>query len=135
MSSARQEIPRVFWNSTVRYRVRYTYITDLLHNVFISNYCSDMFRPRLSAIFKELAILSAFCSLRIKLCGRDSTHQRPNIITLETFKRLKSVLWLNTVNSYKVHTPTNALFIKLDKVLKFTLKITLTCSYIFLIFC
>jgi len=30
----------------------------------------------------------------------------------------------------KVHTPTNALFIKLDKVLKFTLKITLTCSYI-----
>jgi len=28
----------------------------------------------------------------------------------------------------KVHTPTNALFIKLDKVLKFTLKITLTCS-------
>ena len=27
---------------------------------------------------------------------------------------------------YKVHTPTNALFIKLDKVLKFTLKITLT---------
>ena len=32
---------------------------------------------------------------------------------------------------YKVHTPTNALFIKLDKVLKFTLKITLTCSYMF----
>ena len=32
---------------------------------------------------------------------------------------------------YKVHKPTNALFIKLDKVLKFTLKITLTCSYMF----
>jgi len=32
---------------------------------------------------------------------------------------------------YKVHIPTNALFIKLDKVLKFTLKITLTCSYMF----
>ena len=32
---------------------------------------------------------------------------------------------------YKVHTPTNALFIKLDKVLKFTLKITSTCSYMF----
>jgi len=32
---------------------------------------------------------------------------------------------------YKVHTPTNALFIKLDRVLKFTLKITLTCSYMF----
>jgi len=29
---------------------------------------------------------------------------------------------------YKVYSPTNALFIKLDKVLKFTLKITLTCS-------
>ena len=33
--------------------------------------------------------------------------------------------------NYKYHTPTNALFIKLDKVLKFTLKITLTCSYMF----
>jgi len=32
---------------------------------------------------------------------------------------------------YKVHSPTNALFIKLDSVLKFTLKITLTCSYMF----
>ena len=32
---------------------------------------------------------------------------------------------------YKVLTPTNALFIKLDNVLNFTLKITLTCSYIF----
>jgi len=31
----------------------------------------------------------------------------------------------------KVHTPTNALFIKFDKVSKFTLKITLTCSYMF----
>jgi len=34
-------------------------------------------------------------------------------------------------NNNKVHTPTNTLFIKLDKVLKFTLKITLTCSYMF----
>ena len=32
---------------------------------------------------------------------------------------------------YKVNTPTNALFIRLDKVLKFTLKITLTCCYMF----
>ena len=32
---------------------------------------------------------------------------------------------------YTVHTPTNALYIKLDKVLKFTLKITSTCSYMF----
>ena len=35
------------------------------------------------------------------------------------------------VEFYKVHTPTNALFIKLDKVLKFMLKITLACSYMF----
>ena len=32
---------------------------------------------------------------------------------------------------YKVYTPTNSLFIKLDKVLKFTLKITSTCSHMF----
>ena len=32
---------------------------------------------------------------------------------------------------HKFRTPTNALFIKLDKVLKFTLKITLTCYYMF----
>ena len=35
---------------------------------------------------------------------------------------------------YKVHTPTNALFTKLDKVLIFTLQITLTCSYIIIRF-
>ena len=33
---------------------------------------------------------------------------------------------------YKVHTPTNALCIKLDKFLKFTFKITSTCYYMFL---
>jgi len=32
-------------------------------------------------------------------------------------------------NNCKVHTPKNELFIKLDEVLIFTLKITLTCSY------
>ena len=32
---------------------------------------------------------------------------------------------------YKVQSPTNALFIKLGKVLKFALKITLTWSYTF----
>ena len=32
---------------------------------------------------------------------------------------------------YEVHTPTNALSIKLDKGLKFTLKIILTCFYMF----
>ena len=34
-------------------------------------------------------------------------------------------------DNYTVHTPTNSHFIKLDKVLKFVLKITLTCSYMF----
>jgi len=32
---------------------------------------------------------------------------------------------------YKVRTPTNALFITLDNVLIFTLKLTLTYSYMF----
>jgi len=32
---------------------------------------------------------------------------------------------------YKVQPPTNALFIKLDRVLKFTLNITFTCCYMF----
>jgi len=32
---------------------------------------------------------------------------------------------------HKVHSPTNALFIKLDKVLKIALKITSACSYMF----
>ena len=32
---------------------------------------------------------------------------------------------------YKDHSPTNKLFIKLDKVLKFTLKINSTCFYMF----
>jgi len=32
---------------------------------------------------------------------------------------------------YKVHTLTNVLFITLDKILKFTLKIILTCPYMF----
>jgi len=32
---------------------------------------------------------------------------------------------------FKVLTPTNALYIKLGKVLNFTLKIILTCSYMF----
>jgi len=36
-----------------------------------------------------------------------------------------------TSSIHKVYTPTNALFIKLDKVLKFTSKITLTRSYMF----
>jgi len=38
---------------------------------------------------------------------------------------------LKVVKMCEVHTPTNALFIKLDKVLKFILKIIRTCSYMF----
>ena len=35
------------------------FITSLLHDAFIViNYCSDMIRSQLSAIFRELAILS-----------------------------------------------------------------------------
>ena len=53
-------------------------------------------------------------------------HTLPFLLpfTLNSYNKL-----LNTI--YKVHTSTNALFIKDDKVLKFTLKITLICSYIF----
>ena len=40
-------------------------------------------------------------------------------------------LKLNLFIMYQVHTPTNALFIKLDNILKSTLKITLACSYMF----
>ena len=36
-----------------------------------------------------------------------------------------------TLSNHKVHTPTNALFIKFNEVLKFTLKITSTCSHTF----
>ena len=42
---------------------------------------------------------------------------------------IKSGLTITTL--YKFHTPTNILFIKLYKVLKFTLKVTSTCSYMF----
>jgi len=38
--------------------------------------------------------------------------------------------FIKNVNN-KVHTPVNALFIKLDEVLNFTLIIYLTCSYMF----
>ena len=40
--------------------ITYTvFITDLLHGVFIViNYCSEMFRPQLSTIFRELASFS-----------------------------------------------------------------------------
>jgi len=64
-------------------------------------------------------------------------------VNLEGFEELCKIYWADNLlivvfylcsvnfDTYKVDIPTNALFIKLDKVLKFTLKITLTCSYIF----
>ena len=54
--------------------------------------------------------------------GNDLLHTYINCITYS----IQSVK-----NVYKVHTPTNELLIKLDKILKFTLKITLICSYMF----
>ena len=41
------------------------------------------------------------------------------------------LLFILHFDIYRVHTPTDALFTKHDKVLKFTLKITFTCSYMF----
>ena len=55
-----------------------------------------------------------------------NAHLNKHVVTNYIFHRC-TVLF----DIYEVHTPTNALFIKLDKVLKFTLKITLTCSYMF----
>jgi len=48
------------------------------------------------------------------------------VFYIYSWQRLKIVLIKIYVDIYKVHTPKNALFIKLDEVLKFTLKITLT---------
>ena len=47
------------------------------------------------------------------------------------FKTTFLAEFCNLLSVYKVHTPTNVLFIKLDTVLKFTLKIILTGSYMF----
>jgi len=46
-------------------------------------------------------------------------------------RRCKDEVQIERILFCKVHMPTNALFIKPDKVLKFTLKISLTCSYMF----
>jgi len=48
-------------------------------------------------------------------------------------KIVDSIFYRCTVHFdiYKVHIQINALFIKLDKISKFTLKTTLTCSYVF----
>ena len=56
-----------------------------------------------------------------------------NCISNEYVARRRHLFYRCTVHFdiYKVHTPTNALFIKIDRVLKRTLKITSTCSYMF----
>jgi len=61
------------------------------------------------------------------------THQAMNFRQLLQYKQQSNFFYRCTVHFgiYKVHTPTNALFNKFDKVLKFTLKITSTCSYMF----
>jgi len=67
-------------------------------------------------------------SLNINIVQSNSVRI-PTDLNISTFYKFQICIdiWLN----YKVHTPTNALCIKLDKVLKFTFKITLTCSYMF----
>ena len=56
-----------------------------------------------------------------------------DLVPLFTSKDVHSIFYRCNVHFYinKVHTRKNALFIKLDEVLKFTLKITLSCSYMF----
>ena len=37
-------------------------MTNSLHNIFVTNYCCDMFQPQLLAMFRELKILSTFAA-------------------------------------------------------------------------
>jgi len=46
-------------------------------------------------------------------------------------RKVAKFLLKQRIEVYKARTPTNALFIKLDRVLEFILKITLTSSYKF----
>jgi hypothetical protein len=51
-----------------------TCTTNLLHDVFIDmNYCSDMFRPQLSVIFRKLADLST-CAAYVSPCVGEILH-------------------------------------------------------------
>jgi len=70
---------------------------------------------------------------RIALTGWDILVWRFRPIG-QSFLRLWAMyiyIYTGMVEFYKVNSPTNVLFIKLDKILKFTLKITLNCSYVF----
>jgi len=55
---------------------RPVFVSNLLENCIVISYCSDMIRPQLSAILRELAVLTDVCSL----CGRDCTRECPDII-------------------------------------------------------
>jgi len=57
-----------------RYVTNTVFITNLLHGVFIViNYCSEMFRPQLSAIFRELASFST-CATYVLLYVGEILH-------------------------------------------------------------
>jgi len=68
----------------------------LLHNVFI-NYYSDMFRPQLSAIFREFAILSTCAAYVLNYVG-ETAHTFPNVININ-FK-IKILHSLNEARAY-----------------------------------
>ena len=56
-----------------------TFTTNLMHVVFIDiNYCSYMFRPQLSVIFRELAGLST-CAAYVSPCVGEILHFRVQI--------------------------------------------------------
>jgi hypothetical protein len=63
--------------NTFHYIYKFTYtifITNLLHNVFIViNYCSDIFRLQLSAIFRKLANLST-CAAYVSTYVGETPH-------------------------------------------------------------
>jgi len=57
------------------------------------NYCCDVFRPQLLAIFRELNVFYV-CSLYVNLYVRESTYVFKIIINV---KNLEISLWLNTI--------------------------------------
>jgi len=70
------------------------------------------------------------CSLELWSSAPISSMRTLYFVTLQ-FGLPPDFRYTKQKKIYKVRTPTNALFIQLDNVLKFTLKITSTCSYMF----
>lgn len=65
-----------------------TCTTNLLNDVFIDiNYCSDMLRPQLSVILRELAGLST-CAADVSPCMGETVHLRVQIL-LHIFKIIR----------------------------------------------